>query len=76
MKILEKKLRCFETFYFASTLCVRKTTDFQFRNAKIGCFILDTSFNFSTKGYFNEIGVFQFLVVKCVVTQNISIKYF
>ena len=42
-------MRCLETFYFASTLYVRKTTDFQFRSAKSGGFILDTSFNFSSK---------------------------
>lgn len=29
----KKKLKCFETFYFASTLCRRKATDFQFRSA-------------------------------------------
>lgn len=44
MKILAN--RWFETFCFVSTLCVRKSTNFQLRSAKTGCFILDTSFDF------------------------------
>lgn len=47
MKILGK--RCFEAFCFVSTLCVRKTMNFQFRTSKTGCFILDTSFDFQLK---------------------------